>query len=187
VAQALAKSSEAAKSRALWADKLVATYAGDAAALARLKGDEARNLVEAIRLLGNAEKAASLAEQVATAKSLPPAELALVTGALQGCGEAGKASRQRVAESLTGRYAADTKAMESIPLGVVADFARHLGDGLTQERRALWVRSIRVAYVDRPGALRSLGGPDIQKLVSTLQLLGDKNASGVVASWMLSR
>jgi hypothetical protein len=170
--------------RSLWAEKLFSAYTADATSLGGLQATAITDLAKTLQSLGAAAQGASLVERSIPGRSWKPGELASAAKTLSGFQEAGASARQRLAEYAEKAYLVDAKAARLLTPGQWKDVVGAISKDLSAATQAEWSGKLRSAFVDDAAALGTLKLGDAKLLAAALEALGDKQALGVVPTWM---
>jgi hypothetical protein len=170
--------------RGLWAEKLFSTYGADATTLSGLQATAITDLAKTLQSLGAAAQGATLVEQSISARAWKADELATVAKTLSGFQDAGKTARLALAKYISDKYLADPAVVRSVAPGTWKTLTDSLRMDLAAETQAEWSGKLRSAFVDDAAALGTLKLGDAKLLAAALEALGDKQALGVVPTWM---
>ena len=172
--------------RQAWRGKLLAAYA-EPKVLGSLNAGEVGQCASALETFGEKDAFRLVVTWADTSTTWPMMDaggLKSLAQNLTRAGKGGKAARARLAGIVAKRYLATAETVRSVGHGDWKDLAVTLGPDMDVAARTTWVEKLRRALAE-PKALDATGPGDVVNLKSALAALGDKDAYGVLASWLI--
>lgn len=117
-------------------------------------------------------------------KALSPATVLQLTNSLRAGDTATRQTRLKLIEMIAIQYLSDVKATRRISIQQWHHLVTELRVDLTPKARSAWAAQLRLAFSANNNAIKAMGLQKIAYLVAVGHMLGDKQASQLVFSWL---
>jgi hypothetical protein len=171
-----------------WMTGLRDAYA-EPKALAGMKTGELNDLTAVLESLGDKDPYGVVVAWTAANPdwgSLGQGDLQALAEAMDRGGNATKTAKQKLSEYVVKDRLATPDMARGMTIGQWRSLAAPLGKDLDPVSRQIWIDKIRGAFAD-PQVMAAMKAEDVRNLAGTLEALGDKKASSLLAAWVLSR